>query len=76
MQNKGAHFIDLGGETPEQSPAITPPEHSLQHSSFPQLDFEINPRNATPKIDPTQQQMYDFIESLEKTVTDQGTSYN
>lgn len=25
---KGAHFIDLGGETPEQSPEIIPPDHS------------------------------------------------
>lgn len=76
MQTKGAYFIDLGGETPEQSPTITPSDHSPQHSPFPQPDFEISPRKATPKIDPTQQQMYDFIESLENTATEQGTSSN
>lgn len=53
MQIKGAHFIDLGGETPEQSLAITPPDHSPQHSPFSQSDFEISPRKATLEIDPT-----------------------
>lgn len=67
MQIIVAHFIDFGGETPEQSPAITPPDHSPQHSPFSQPDFEISPRKATLEIYPTQQQMYDFIESLEKT---------
>lgn len=75
-QIKGAHFIDLGGETPEKSPEITPPDHSPQHSPFSQPDFEIIPRNTTPEIDQTQQKMYDFIESLEKTTTEQGTSSN
>ena len=82
VQTKGAHFIDLGGETLEQSPAI-PPDHSPQHSPFSQPDFEISPsqpdfgispRKATPEIDPTQQEMYDFIESLEKTAIDQDIS--
>lgn len=82
VQTKGAHFIDLGGETSEQSPTI-PPGHSPQHSPFSQPDFEISPsqpdfgvspRKATPEIDPTQQEMYDFIKSLEKTTIDQGTS--
>jgi len=88
VQNKWAHFIDLGGETPEQPPAI-PPGRSPQRPPISQpnfeirpsqLDFEIspdfglNPRKATPEIDPTQQEMYDFIESLEKTSKDQGTS--
>ena len=82
VQTKGAHFIDLGGETSEQSPTI-PPSHSPQHTPIYQLDFEISPsqrdfgdspRKPTREIDPTQQEMYDFIESLEKTTTDQGTS--
>lgn len=100
VQNKGPHFIDLGGETPEQPPAV-PPGHSLHRTPIPQPSFEIspsqldfdinpsqpdfeispsqpdfgdNPRNTTPEIDPTQQEMYDYIESLEKIATDQGTS--
>lgn len=64
----------------DQSPKITPPDHSPQHSPqhspSPQLEFEITPRKTTPEIDQTQQQMYDFIESLQKTTTKQGTSSN
>lgn len=91
IKTKGPHFIDLGGETPEQPPAI-PPGRSPHHTPIPQPNFEISPsqpdfeitpsqpdvgdspRKTTPEIDPTQQEMYDYIESLEKTATDQGTS--
>lgn len=69
-QIKGAHFIDLGGETPDQSPKKTPPDQSPYYSPSPQLDFETSPRKTTLEIDQTQQQMYDFIESLEKTTTE------
>lgn len=81
-QPKGPHFIDLGGETPEQPPAI-PPGCNPHHTPYPQPNFEISPsqpdfrdnrRKTTPEIDPTQQEMCDYIESLEKTATDQGTS--
>lgn len=76
MQIKGAHFIDLGGETPDQSLENTPSNKSPQYSPSPQLYFETSPRKTTPEIDQTQQQMYDLIESLEKTTTEQGTSSN
>lgn len=68
---------------PSHGPHHTPipqPDFEISHS---QLDFEIspsqpyfgdNPRKTTPEIDPTQQEMYDYIETLEKTAIDQGTS--
>ena len=31
VQSKGPYFIDLGGETPEQPPAISP-DHSPHHT--------------------------------------------
>jgi len=54
-QFKGAHFIDLGGEAPDQSPENTPPNQSPQYYPSPQLDFETNPRKTTPEIEQTQQ---------------------
>jgi len=77
-QIKGAQFIDLGGETPDQSPENTPLDQSPQCSPSPQLEFETSLRETTPEIDQSQQQIYDFIESLEqqKTTTEQRTSSN
>jgi len=49
-QTKEAQFIELGGETPTQSPDNTSFEQSPQYS--PQLDFESSPRKASPEIDP------------------------
>ena len=104
-QMKGPHFIDLGEETSEQSPADHSPsqsvsepgsfhsqsdiDHSPSHSqqdvdvSPSQLDFEDNspswnfvdsPIKMTPDIDPKQQEVYDYIESLEKAATGPSTS--
>jgi len=89
VQTKGPHFIDLGGETLEQPPTI-PPGRGPNHTPIPQPDFspsqpnlEISPsqpdfgdspRKTTPEIDQTQQEMYDYIETLEKNATYQGTS--
>ena len=39
-----------------------------------QPDFGDSPRKTTPEIDSIQKEMYDYIETLEKTATDQGTS--
>ena len=48
-----------------------------------QLDFEVNsppqhfgdsPRKTTPEIDPKQQEVYDYIESLERIATGPSTS--
>lgn len=91
VQTKGLHFIDLGGETPEQPPTISPdrnphhtplsqPDVDMSPSqpdfeiSSPQQDFGDSPRKTTPKIDPNQQEMYDYIESLEKIATGPSTS--
>ena len=90
VQTKGPHFIDLGGETLEQPPATSPgrgPHHPLisqpnfDSPSWPgleispsQQDFWISLRKNTSKIDPNQQEMYDYIESLEKIATGPSTS--
>jgi len=39
-----------------------------------QQDFGVSPRKTTPEVDPNQQEMYDYIESLEKTATGPSTS--
>jgi len=39
-----------------------------------QQDFGVSPRKTTPEIDLNQQEMYDYIESLEKMVADPSTS--
>jgi len=68
---------------PGRGPHHTPfprPDFEISHSqpdfeiSPSQLDFGDSPRKTTPEIDPTQQEMYDYIDTLEKTSTDQGTS--
>lgn len=42
--------------------------------SPPQQDFGDNPRKTTPEIISNQQEMYDYIESLEKTTIGPSTS--
>lgn len=42
--------------------------------SVSQPNFGDSLRKTTPEIDPTHQEMYDYIETLEKTATEQGTS--
>ena len=34
----------------------------------------VSPRKNTPEVDPNQQEMYDYLESLEKTTTGPSTS--
>jgi len=52
---------------------VSPSRPELEISSPPQQDFEVSPRK-TPKIDPNQQEVYDYLESLEKTVVGPRTS--
>jgi len=63
VQTKGPHFIDLGGETPEQPPAI-PPGRGPHHTPISQLDFEISPSQPDLEISPSQP---DFGDSPRKT---------
>jgi len=64
VTSKGAQFINLEEEAPVQSPDSIPPEHSPQNS--PPQNFEGSPRRASPGVDPLQQQIYDYIKSMEK----------
>lgn len=47
------------------------PEFEISPS---QPNFGVSPRKTKPEVDPNQQEMYDYIELLEKTATDPGTS--
>jgi len=67
VKSKETHFIDLEGETPTQSPDNIPYKQSPQN--YPPQNFEGSPRRVSPGIDPIQQQIYDYIESLEKNNT-------
>ena len=62
--SKGTKFINLEEETPVPSPDNVPFAHSPQNS--PEQYFEGSPIRRSPGIDPVQQQIYDYIESLEK----------
>ena len=53
VQTKGPHFIDLGGETPEQPLAI-PPGRGPHHTPIPQPDFENSPSRLDFEISPSQ----------------------
>lgn len=76
MKSKVSQFITLEEETPAQSPDSIPYEQSPKNS--PLQNFGGSPRRASPSIDPIQQQIYEYIESLEKnsTLVDPGTSTN
>ncbi len=52
---------------------VSPSRPELEDSPPPQQDFEVNPRK-TLEIDPSQQEVYDYIESLERTATGPSTS--
>jgi len=58
---------------PQPSIEISPPNIDespsrleLESSPPPPQDFEVSPRR-TPEVDPSQQEVYDYLESLEKT---------
>jgi len=90
-QIKRPHFIDLGEETPEKSPAgrspprpqpsiETSPPHDespsrpeIESSPPPPQDFEFSPRK-TPEVDPNQQEVYNYMESLEKSAAGPSTT--
>lgn len=76
VTSKEAQFINLEEETLVQSPYSIQPEHSPQNS--PPQNFEGSPSRASPGIDTLQQQIYDYIESLERkdTSMDPGSSTN
>ena len=62
--SKGTELIDVDEETPIPSPVNISPTHSPQNS--PVYHFEGSPSRRSPSIDPFQQQIYDYVESLEK----------
>lgn len=52
---------------------ISPSQPKFEISS-PQQDFRDNPRKISAEIDPNQDEMYDYIESLEKRAIGPSTS--
>lgn len=64
ISSKGIEFINLEEETPVPSPDNVPSAHNPQNS--PEQYFEGNPSRRSLGIDLVQQQIYDYIESLEK----------
>ena len=56
---------------PDVDVSLSRPE--LEDSPPPQQDFQVSPRK-TPEIDPSQQEVYDYLESLDKTATSPSTS--
>ena len=67
---------------PRPQPGIeTSPPHVDESPSRPELEssppppqhFEVSPRK-TPEIDLSQQEVYDYLESLEKTTTGPSTT--
>ena len=66
---RGPHHTPI----PQRDFEISPSQPDLEINPS-QPDFGDNPRKNTLEIDPTQQEMYEYIETLEKTATDQGTS--
>ena len=62
--SKETEFINLEEETPEISPVNISSTHSPQNS--PEQCFEGIPSTGSPGINPVQQQIYYYIESLEK----------
>lgn len=65
----GPHHIPISQPDFDMSPSR--PDFEISPS---QQGFGVSPRKTTPEIDPNQQEMYDYIESLEKTTTNPGTS--
>jgi len=65
---------------PQPSIEISPPHidespsrPELESSPPPPHDFEVSPRR-TPEVDPSQQEVYDYLESLEKTFAGPSTT--
>ena len=64
---------------PQPSIEISPPHDEspsrpeLESSHPPPPDFELSPRK-TPEVDPNQQEVYDYLESLEKSVAGPSTT--
>jgi len=85
-KEKQSHFIDLGEGTPEKAPTqfdleSSPPrveptpqreESPFQPEPQPDFDFEHSPRK-TPEIDPDQQEVYNYLETLEQSVAGPST---
>ena len=78
-KEKQSHFIDLVERTPEKVPTqldleSTPPREESPFQPEPQteFDFEHSPRR-TPEIDPDQQEVYNYLETLEQSVAGPST---
>ena len=85
-KDKQPHFIDLGEGTPEKAatqldlesspPRVesTPPHEESPFQPEPQTEFEFeqSPRR-TPEINPNQQEVYNYLESLEQSVAGPST---
>lgn len=76
VSSKETKLINLEEETPISSPENIPFKYSPQNS--PKQYFEGSPNKGSPSIDPMQQQIYDYIESMENKTTpmDLGCSTN
>jgi len=76
VSSKGTEFINLEEETPVPSPNNFPFTYSPQNC--PKQYFEGSPSRGSPIINLVQQQIYDYIESLEKKSAsmDPGSSTN
>ena len=62
---KETKLINIDEETPVPSPIEKYPEYSPQNS--PVYHFEEGPSRISPGIDPVQQQIYSYVESLERS---------
>lgn len=85
-KGKQSHFIDMGEGTPEKAPTqldlksspphveSTPPREESPFQPEPQTEFyfEHSPRR-TPEIDPDQQEVYNYLETLEQSVAGPST---
>ena len=64
----------------EETPAPSPVDNSLEYcpQNSPVYHFEEGPSRRSPGIDPVQQEIYDYVESLERSSAsmNQETPFN
>ena len=70
--NRSPTHLQPNIETSPPNVDMSPSRLELEISP-PQQDFGVSPRK-TPEIDPNQQEVYDYLESLEKTTAGPSTS--
>ena len=85
-KDKQPHFIDLGESTPEKAATqldfesssprveVTPPREESPFQQEPQTEFEYEPSpRRSPDIDPDQQEVYNYLETLEQSAAGPST---